>query len=125
MLPRLPPPWSLVAVKKTKRKAEAAFKASLYFTLPCQLTRVFKEQVPEAKLERVSGAEVSYIIPFQSSGKFPQLFSLLDDTADQLGINGYGATITTMEEVFLKSVELSSRKAPLNLLLSALRLPDN
>ena len=50
----------------------------------------------------MAGAEVSYVIPFHSSEAFPDLFEALDEQSGTLGISGYGATITTMEEVFLR-----------------------
>ena len=58
--------------------------------------------MPEARFENVSGAEVSFVLPFHASSKFSKLFKDLDLQAEDLGISGYGAVVTSMEEVFLR-----------------------
>ena len=49
-----------------------------------------------------SGAELSFILPSEATGKFEQLFLELESGRQELGIASYGASVTTMEEVFLK-----------------------
>lgn len=49
-----------------------------------------------------TGAELSYILPRESSKNFAGLFSQLEDNHEDLGIASYGASMTTMEEVFMK-----------------------
>lgn len=48
------------------------------------------------------GAELSYILPDDKVSAFPDLFSQLESKKDELGIAGFGASVTTMEEVFMK-----------------------
>ena len=48
------------------------------------------------------GAELSYILPRESSRNFSTLFSELETRRKELGIASYGASMTTMEEVFMK-----------------------
>ncbi|CAI8053623.1 ATP-binding cassette sub-family A member 3 [Geodia barretti] len=48
------------------------------------------------------GAEVSYVLPLKSSQSFPHLFDTLEAQKEQLGIAGFGISVTTMEEVFIK-----------------------
>ena len=48
------------------------------------------------------GAELSFILPSEATGKFEQLFNELETRRKDLGIASYGASVTTMEEVFLK-----------------------
>uniref|UniRef100_H2Z853 ABC transporter domain-containing protein n=1 Tax=Ciona savignyi TaxID=51511 RepID=H2Z853_CIOSA len=69
-----------------------------------QIDRFFLTHVPEAKLERTAGGEVSFVLPFHSSPSFPKLFRSLEEDADNLGITSFGATVTTIEEVFLRSL---------------------
>ncbi len=65
-----------------------------------QLEELFKSHVGrDAMVERTNGAEISFRVPFTCSDKFPALFRELDEKAGALGVSGYGATITTMEEV--------------------------
>ena len=56
--------------------------------------------------ESEHGSEVSYLLPFDSSAKFSRLFASLDDKQEELAILGYGATITTLEEVFLRFLNI-------------------
>ena len=48
------------------------------------------------------GAELSFILPSEARGKFEELFLELETRRKELGIASYGASVTTMEEVFLK-----------------------
>ena len=48
------------------------------------------------------GAELSFILPSEATGKFEDLFMELETRRQELGIASYGASVTTMEEVFLK-----------------------
>lgn len=66
------------------------------------VTNVIKEHVPGAQMENNVGAELSYILPEESVGQFEGLFSQLEQQKGDLGIDSYGASVTTMEEVFLK-----------------------
>lgn len=49
-----------------------------------------------------TGAELSFILPSEATGKFEELFTELEKNRSRLGIASYGASVTTMEEVFLK-----------------------
>ena len=48
------------------------------------------------------GAELSFILPSEATAKFEELFTELETRRRDLGIASYGASVTTMEEVFLK-----------------------
>lgn len=50
------------------------------------------------------GAELSYILPDSKVSSFPDLFAELEENLNALGILGFGASVTTMEEVFRKCV---------------------
>ena len=58
--------------------------------------------VPDAKLESNISAELSYVLPHESSANFEQLFTELEEKKKSLGIASFGASVTTMEEVFLR-----------------------
>ena len=71
----------------------------------CDVEKVIDEVksfVPDAELESNAGAELSFALPRQSSGQFHELFDFLENNRRELGISGYGASVTTLEEVFLK-----------------------
>ena len=67
-----------------------------------KISLLVQSYVPQAKLETNVGAELSYILPHESSDKFEALFTDLEENKGMLGISSYGASVTTMEEVFLR-----------------------
>nr|CAB3219611.1 ATP-binding cassette sub-family A member 3-like [Phallusia mammillata] len=67
-----------------------------------KLNDFFKHHVPECFLERTAGAEVSFLLPVNSTSYFPKLFRNLEESANELGVVNFGASVTTMEEVFLR-----------------------
>uniref|UniRef100_A0A3Q3GMJ2 ATP-binding cassette, sub-family A (ABC1), member 3b n=1 Tax=Labrus bergylta TaxID=56723 RepID=A0A3Q3GMJ2_9LABR len=68
-----------------------------------EITRLVHMYVPNATLESSAGAELAYILPKESTSKFELLFAELEMNREELGIASYGASVTTMEEVFLRS----------------------
>ncbi|XP_066497951.1 phospholipid-transporting ATPase ABCA3 [Hoplias malabaricus] len=67
-----------------------------------EITRLVQLYVPNATLESSAGAELSYILPKESTSQFELLFAELEMNREELGIASYGASVTTMEEVFLR-----------------------
>ncbi|KAL1278816.1 hypothetical protein QQF64_025489 [Cirrhinus molitorella] len=67
-----------------------------------EITRLVHMYVPDATLESSAGAELSFILPKESTSRFELLFAELEMNRDELGIASYGASVTTMEEVFLR-----------------------
>jgi ATP-binding cassette subfamily A (ABC1) protein 3 len=64
--------------------------------------QLVKSFVSEAEQVTDVGAELSFILPASSAPSFPVLFSRLDMDKASLGIEGFGVSVTTMEEVFIK-----------------------
>ncbi|XP_078008637.1 phospholipid-transporting ATPase ABCA3-like [Phascolarctos cinereus] len=71
-----------------------------------EISRLIFHHVPTATMESNVGAELSFILPKESSYKFEYLFTELEEKQTELGIASYGASVTTMEEVFLKVSKL-------------------
>ena len=67
-----------------------------------KITDLVQSYVPQASLENNVGAELSYILPHESSDKFEALFTEIEENKTMLGVSSYGASVTTMEEVFLR-----------------------
>ncbi|XP_057202451.1 phospholipid-transporting ATPase ABCA3 [Triplophysa rosa] len=67
-----------------------------------EITHLVHMYVPNATLESCAGAELSYILPKESTSRFELLFAELEMNREELGIASYGASVTTMEEVFLR-----------------------
>ncbi len=66
------------------------------------VTDLVKSYVPDAQLESSISAELAYILPTDSSPRFEELFTQIETRKNQLGIASYGASVTTMEEVFIR-----------------------
>lgn len=69
------------------------------------IIKMIKEHVPNAERARRHGFELSFVLPHDSVGKFPSLFGQIEaeikSTVGDLGIENYGVSMTTLEEVFL------------------------
>ncbi|CAM9341769.1 unnamed protein product, partial [Choristocarpus tenellus] len=58
--------------------------------------------VPEASLVSSVGAERNYRLPFHAASAFVSMFNAIDRKKEELGVAGYGVSVTTLEEVFLR-----------------------
>lgn len=79
--------------------------------IDCDISKVsgvIHSHVPGAVMESNAGAELSFILPEDSVKNFEALFTQLEKNKKDLKISGYGASLTTMEEVFLKVGEESN-----------------
>ncbi|KAM9305170.1 phospholipid-transporting ATPase ABCA3 [Gastrophryne carolinensis] len=88
-----------------KRKYGAGYHMVMVKQPHCQvedISDLVTSYVPGATLESNAGAELSYILPKESTSQFEALFAELEHRRDKLGIASYGASVTTMEEVFLR-----------------------
>ncbi|XP_069935833.1 cholesterol transporter ABCA5 isoform X2 [Cherax quadricarinatus] len=70
-----------------------------------RITKALEEVVPRVQMARFYGKELSFILPAESAKQFPSLFNQLDQhitvAERNLGIESYGISMTTLEEVFL------------------------
>ncbi|XP_004627914.1 ATP-binding cassette sub-family A member 3 [Octodon degus] len=69
---------------------------------PKAISQLVYHHIPNATLESSAGAELSFILPKESTHRFESLFSKLEKKQKELGIASFGASVTTMEEVFLR-----------------------
>ncbi|XP_071532999.1 cholesterol transporter ABCA5-like [Panulirus ornatus] len=69
------------------------------------ITKAVKTVVPGVQIARFYGKEMSFILPSDSTREFPKLFLQLDhhitSAEENIAIEGYGISMTTLEEVFL------------------------
>mmetsp|Transcript_6325 Transcript_6325/g.7912 ORF Transcript_6325/g.7912 Transcript_6325/m.7912 type:complete len:1988 (-) Transcript_6325:343-6306(-) len=61
-----------------------------------------RTHVPHFKLLSNVGAEMTFQLPQNSSKAFKDLLTGLDDSLISLGVESYGISVTTLEEVFIK-----------------------
>ncbi|KAL4488927.1 hypothetical protein ABPG72_005714 [Tetrahymena utriculariae] len=66
--------------------------------------------IPQAKILSDVSAEIGFQLKNESISAFPQLFNSLDQNLQQLNIQSYGISITTLEEVFLRVAHLKDEK---------------
>ena len=84
-----------LTITKTMAAASAKFDKEMLLTF-------VKKHVPLATLQSETKREASVRLPGDKLSMFQSLFEELDKNFRQLGIDDYGATCTTLEDVFLK-----------------------
>uniref|UniRef100_A0A2K5SFW9 ATP binding cassette subfamily A member 3 n=1 Tax=Cebus imitator TaxID=2715852 RepID=A0A2K5SFW9_CEBIM len=88
-----------------KQKYGAGYHMTLVKEPHCNpegISQLVHHHVPNATLESSAGAELSFILPRESTHRFESLFAKLEKKQKELGIASFGASVTTMEEVFLR-----------------------
>ncbi|XP_044533206.1 phospholipid-transporting ATPase ABCA3-like [Gracilinanus agilis] len=88
------------------------------------ISELIFQYIPNAILESNVGAELAFILPKESSDRFEALFTELEERQEELGIASYGASVTTMEEVFLKCRALAAAMFAAALSLETLTVPE-
>lgn len=68
----------------------------------CAITNVVQVHIPDAELDQNVGAELTYVLPNADIAKFESLFLQLEKQKEELMISSFGASQTTMDEVFLR-----------------------
>jgi len=61
-----------------------------------------KTHVSEAEVMSNVASEISFRLPLSASANFPGLFEAMESQKAQMGIDSYGISVTTLEEVFLR-----------------------
>jgi hypothetical protein len=59
-------------------------------------------RIPQATILTDVGTELTFQLPLDSSDRFPSLFDYIDNNEVALGVQSYGVSVTTLEEVFIK-----------------------
>ena len=67
-----------------------------------KITQVLKNHIGEISIEQDVGAELSYSLPDEKAHLFAEMFAELERRKEELRIDSYGASLTTMEEVFIR-----------------------
>ncbi|XP_039085745.1 ATP-binding cassette sub-family A member 8 [Hyaena hyaena] len=87
-----------------KKKWGIGYHLSLQLNEMCvqeKITSLVKQHIPDAKLSAESEGKLVYTLPLEQTNKFPALYEDLD-RCPGLGIENYGVSMTTLNEVFLK-----------------------
>ncbi|NP_080734.3 ATP-binding cassette, sub-family A (ABC1), member 14 isoform X2 [Mus musculus] len=75
-----------------------------------KIFQLIKNYIPTAKMETNVAAELSFILPKEHTHRFAELFTDLEEKQEELGISGFGVSMTTMDEVFFKVSNLEDLK---------------
>ncbi|XP_052030939.1 phospholipid-transporting ATPase ABCA3-like [Apodemus sylvaticus] len=75
-----------------------------------KISQLIKDYIPTAKMEANVAAELSFILPKEHTHRFAELFTDLEERQEELGISGFGVSMTTMDEVFFKVSNLEDLK---------------
>ncbi|XP_072414639.1 cholesterol transporter ABCA5 isoform X1 [Chiloscyllium punctatum] len=73
---------------------------------PDKVTSLVKYHIPNAEFSQLHELDLAYTLPLQDVNKFSGLFEDLDSRTN-LGIDSYGVSMTSLDEVFLKLEEES------------------
>ena len=87
-----------------KSRLGAGYSLTLSIALgtpPAPITSMVQQHVAEAETLPCGAGELSYRLPVNAVPQFPSLFAALETTASNLGVQGFGIAITTLEEIFL------------------------
>ncbi|KAM4843383.1 ABC-type organic anion transporter ABCA8-like [Thomomys bottae] len=87
-----------------KKKWGIGYHLSLQLKEICareNITSLIKQHIPNAKLSAESEGKLVYTLPLETTYRFPELYKDLDNCPG-LGIENYGVSMTTLNEVFLK-----------------------
>ncbi|XP_068941464.1 phospholipid-transporting ATPase ABCA3-like [Petaurus breviceps papuanus] len=88
-----------------KHRYGAGYHMSIVKDFHCdaeQINQVVLQHIPNATLESNFGTELSFVLPKENTDRFEALFTELENKQKDLGIASFGASVTTMEEVFLR-----------------------
>lgn len=67
-----------------------------------KVTELLAKYIPDIEIESDIGTELSYQLPESQVGIFEHMFIDLENQRESLHLGGYGVSLTTLEEVFLK-----------------------
>ena len=67
-----------------------------------QIGSIVKRHVSTVSMLSTAGGELAFRLPFSEKHSFSALFKEIENQKEQLGIGGYGVSMTTLEEVFLR-----------------------
>ncbi|XP_066260323.1 phospholipid-transporting ATPase ABCA3-like [Euwallacea similis] len=69
---------------------------------PIKVTQLLQKYIATIEIQSNAGSELKYLLSEQESYIFEPMLKDLEDHSKDLGINSYGVSLTTLEEVFMK-----------------------
>jgi ABC-type multidrug transport system ATPase subunit len=75
-----------------------------------KVTNRVSEFIPDCEPLTKDSLTLSFRLPLHAVHRFPALFRSLEMDGEQLGMEGFGITVTTLEEVFIRIVTMGSHE---------------
>ncbi|CAG9761787.1 unnamed protein product [Ceutorhynchus assimilis] len=69
---------------------------------PKQVTNLLRKHIPNIEVQSNIGSELTYLLAESQSYIFEQMLRDLEQHSLELGVNSYGISLTTLEEVFMQ-----------------------
>ncbi|KAF2894182.1 hypothetical protein ILUMI_11989 [Ignelater luminosus] len=88
-----------------KKVYGAGYRLIMDKTPECEITevtRLLKKYIPDIKVESCIGSELTYNLDEEKSSIFQEMLYDLETHSQPLGIESYGISITSFDEVFMK-----------------------
>ncbi|XP_057604984.1 ATP-binding cassette sub-family A member 17-like [Hippopotamus amphibius kiboko] len=92
-----------------KQKYGAGYYMTLVKKPDCdteKISHLIYQHIPNAIFQSSTGEEITFILPKESMHRFESLFTDLELRQEELDIASFGASVTTMEEVFIRVSKL-------------------
>jgi len=94
-----------------KKKFGAGYHLVVVKDADCDVNRITQaigKYISDVSINQNVGAELSYLLPADQSHLFQFIFEDLEKNRRSYGISSYGASVTTMEEVFIRVGEIAA-----------------
>ncbi|KAK5642701.1 hypothetical protein RI129_008868 [Pyrocoelia pectoralis] len=88
-----------------KKKYGAGYHLIMEKKSMCEVnnvTNLLQKYMPQIQVDSCIGSELRYILSEEQSSIFEKMFADLETNSNCLGIQSYGISLTTLEEVFMK-----------------------
>ncbi|XP_045462662.1 phospholipid-transporting ATPase ABCA3-like isoform X2 [Harmonia axyridis] len=69
---------------------------------PEEVKDLLKTYIPNIEIHSNVGSELNFLLPEDAVSVFEDMFRELERSQKELGVNSYGVSLTTLEEVFMK-----------------------
>ncbi|XP_044269295.1 phospholipid-transporting ATPase ABCA3-like isoform X2 [Tribolium madens] len=69
---------------------------------PNDITNLLRGYIPNLQIHSHVGSELTYMLPEKESRRFEALLGTLESASARLGIQNFGISVATLEEIFLK-----------------------
>lgn len=98
-----------------KKKFGSGYRLIIVKNSKCdsmKILNILKQYAPDASIDSEEQMEVIYVLSEEYLDKFDKIFKHLEDDTINLGIESFGCSLTTLEEVFLKIGVEKDEKIP-------------